>query len=442
MDFILESPKSLSILDRYVHTPTFVGIIPAHDQYHPKLNSVVALFIGFVGSKDSYIIPIKHSECENYSVEQVVPYLKNFKYLFTLSKKEYLYYFSPQQIHDVNLIATLLEGSKPKIHSPVTTIDTFYRIHSDFYEVNTIVPIGKLHEKWQHIFNSIKRYLTVELPPYYEFYNTSTTRVYYMMEQQGIKVTDKFATYYPDIDLKFNAAQGKVYTWYNPYTATTRPSNTFNRVNFAALNKESGVREEIISEFDYLVEFDYDGSHVRLICDQIGYKLTEAPAHEQLANLYFPEQEITPDLYAQSKRISFAAFYGNIPPKYRHLEVFIKLEKYLKELQEGFQKQGYIKDPYTGRPVYIEGKDSPIQKLLNYSIQSLEASRNVVVLEKLLKYLRNKKSKVILYTYDAFLIDFSKQDEKTTLSEIKELLSEQGRYPVKFKYGKTLNFKS
>ena len=439
MDFILESNKGLSILDDYLECSAFLGIIPLNDRYHPKLNGVSAVYLAFKESKQSFIIPIQHSECDNYNLEDVINYIKKFKNIYTISRKEALYYLGPNNFVDISLIAILLEGAKLESRTPVTAIDYFYRVHSDFYPINSIIPIVKLHEKWDHVFNSFKRYMIKNLPDYFNFYNKKSINVYYLLEQSGISITNRFFDYYLDVEDKYNLLDNKLYTWYNPYTITTRPSNTFNRINFAALNKESGVRGEIVPEFDFLVEFDFDGSHVRIVCEEIGYELTSEQAHIQLAELYFPNQEITSELYEQSKKVTFNAFYGNIPEKYKGLEIFKKLNNYLIDLESTYVKFGHLTDRYTGRPIHIEGTNPSISKLLNYNIQSLESSRNVIVLEELLKYLKNKKSNLVLYTYDSFLIDFSKQDGKNVLEDIRIILSSNDKYPVKFKYGKSLN---
>ena len=52
--------------------------------------------------------------------------------------------------------------------------------------------------------------------------------------------------------------------------------------------------------------------------------------------------------------------------------------------------------------------------------------------------LQNKKTNVVLYTYDSFLFDFSKEDGIETLDDIKEILEEGGKYPIKFKHSKDL----
>lgn len=440
MEYVLDAEKSLEILEDYVNLPTFLAVIPRNDHYHPRINEVAAIYLAFKGSNDSFIIPINHTEGVNQDLNIVIEYLKKYKDLFSLSRKEILYYLGNLKVKDISLIAILLEGSKIELNPATPTIDYFYRVNSDYYPVNSLIPISKLHEKWDFIFRSVSRYLKVKLPSYFSFYNDKAMKVYYALEYYGIRVDEGFSGYYQDLEERYNIHNGYAYCWYNPYTYTTRPSNAFNKINFAALNKVSGVRGHIIARNDYLVEFDYDGSHLRLLCEEMGYPLTNEPAHMQMAKLYFQEKEITPELYDRSKKITFGALYGDIPTKYENLDFFVKFKKYLKELEDSYKTKGYIKDSHTGRPIYIESEEYSIAKLMNYNIQSIEASRNVTVLERLIKYLNNKKSKVILYTYDSFLIDFSKEDTKECLSDIEKILSEDGKYLVKFKYGKNLNF--
>ena len=77
-------------------------------------------------------------------------------------------------------------------------------------------------------------------------------------------------------------------------------------------------------------------------------------------------------------------------------------------------------------------------KLMNYMMQSLETSRNILILKEVLRYLKNKKSKIVLYTYDSITFDFSKEDGKETLEDIKNILEEGKKYPIKFKYSNNL----
>ena len=78
------------------------------------------------------------------------------------------------------------------------------------------------------------------------------------------------------------------------------------------------------------------------------------------------------------------------------------------------------------------------QKLFNYVIQSLETSRNILILREVLGYLRSKKTKVALYTYDAILFDFSIADGKETLQQLERILNQGSKYPVKYKSSQNL----
>ena len=85
----------------------------------------------------------------------------------------------------------------------------------------------------------------------------------------------------------------------------------------------------------------------------------------------------------------------------------------------------------------IKKEDHPkihAQKLFNYYIQAAETYNNVLKIKEIQDYLKDKKTKLILYVYDAFIFDFSKEDGKETLIKLQHILSE--KFPVKIKTGK------
>jgi hypothetical protein len=86
----------------------------------------------------------------------------------------------------------------------------------------------------------------------------------------------------------------------------------------------------------------------------------------------------------------------------------------------------------TENRTFVSDTDINRNKLFNYIIQSKETSTNVILLEKVLDYLKDKKTKIVLYTYDAFLFDYSKEDGDI-LQDITEMLE----YPVTIKQGNT-----
>jgi hypothetical protein len=59
----------------------------------------------------------------------------------------------------------------------------------------------------------------------------------------------------------------------------------------------------------------------------------------------------------------------------------------------------------------------------------------MAVIHNILLRTKSYKSKLILYTYDAFLWDFDKQDGAMLIKLIKEELEQNGKYPVKLEIG-------
>ena len=130
--------------------------------------------------------------------------------------------------------------------------------------------------------------------------------------------------------------------------------------------------------------------------------------------------------------------YGSIPEEHKDLEFFVKIERYISDLWKKFNEESEINNPYTGKAFTTSLKDMHPQKLMNYLIQSVETSRNIKILKDVLRYLQGKRTKVALYTYDSLLFDFDKTEGKQLLNELEAIMSENNKYPVKFKYSKTL----
>ncbi len=103
---------------------------------------------------------------------------------------------------------------------------------------------------------------------------------------------------------------------------------------------------------------------------------------------------------------TFQIMYGGVPDKWRHIEFFDKVAEYTNKLWKEFTENGVVYAPISQKPFYLTLKDMNAQKLFNYVIQSLETSRNVLILKEVLRFLQTKKTKVALYTYDAILFDF------------------------------------
>ena len=443
MFYIVESDTQLNHLCNLGKKGGYVEVVTTNDRYHPILSSVVAVYIRPLNYKEGYIIPVNHEEGLNVEKSRVQELLKCFEVLYTFNKKNFLYHFSHGNTNDINLMYSMVEYESLQLPNPPQVIQWYYNKYSDKKDLNTIIPLAKLFEKcernYRSLEESIEQYKSITEDVSWPFYNSLSTAVFYLSEHNGVKVIyDQFLDKFTPANPRFSIQDNIAYTSYNLYNPTSRPTNAFNSVNFAAIPKKPEYRKAILPKNDVFVEFDFDGYHVRLIGEQVGYEFTPESVHTQLGRMYFDKEELTEEEYKQSKQNTFQMMYGGIPDKYRHIEFFDRVASYIRETWNTFTVDGVVRAPISNKPFYSNLKDMNPQKLFNYIIQSLETSRNILILKEVLGYLRDKKTSVALYTYDAILFDFAKEDGKETLIDLQRILEQNGKYPVKYKHNTNL----
>lgn len=439
MFYIVESQDQIDRLKGYANQGAYVEVISSNDSFHPILTYTVAVYIRLLDSIEGFIIPINHTEGLNVDKNCVYELLKQFKTLYTYDKKQLLYHFVLTGVVDISLLNTMINFDRKDLPRTNSTYNWFYNRMSEYKDLNAIIPIVKLYEKCEDNYKHLDCILQYEIPNGFEFYNKTATTVFFMIERAGLRVVyQPFLELFKPNNPVFSIQDNIVYTSYNLNNITSRPTNAFNSVNFAAIPKAPEYRKAIIPQNDYFVEFDFDGYHLRLLCEQIGYELTEESAHIQLARLYFGKDEISEEEYAKAKQTNFHAIYGKIPPEFAFLEIFEKIQNYINSLWKQFNEQGYVEDPISGKRFTKQLPDMHPQKLMNYMMQSLETSRNILILKDVLMFLQNKKTKIALYTYDAIVFDFKKEDGKQVLEDLQKILEQGKKYPVKFKYSKNL----
>jgi hypothetical protein len=260
----------------------------------------------------------------------------------------------------------------------------------------------------------------------FSFQNFRTVDIFYHIEKNGIKVDKNcFIEYYNGrlTNPQFNLSRSKIYTQYNLNTTTSRPSNTFNSINFAALNKDNSERMCYRPENDKFIELDFQGYHPRLIGELVGFE--------------FPKDKNTYDVLGEvldvdrqaAKELTFKQLYGGVWSEYQNKPFFKDVVRYTDDMWDTYQ---YGKRLVTENKIFIPDAEMTKSKLFNYIIQSKETSTNVQILELVLSWLEGKKTKLVLYTYDAFLFDYSNEDKGL----IQEIINMVG-YPVNVKQGKT-----
>ena len=439
MFYLVEEEDKLIQLGRLVKLGCYIDIIPTNDYYHPKLSSTVAVYIRILGSENGYLIPINHSEGLNVAKDRVYSILKQSGKLYTLDKKKLLYYFNIQSATDLSLLYSMTTFERLEYSKDNSTVNWYYSKYSDKQDLNSIIPITKLYERCENTFNSIEKYLDLEIPSGFEFYNQTATNVFYLLEQNGVGIEkNQFIELFTPKNPIYNIKGDRTYTSYNLYNSTSRPTSNFNSVNFAAIPKTEEHRTSFKPQNDFFVEFDFDGYHLRLLAEQINYPLTEESAHKQLAKHYFGTEDITEEQYIQAKQINFQAIYGKIPEEHKELKIFREIQKYIDAMWSSFNESGYVCNTQSGKHFSKELKEMHPAKLMNYMMQSLETSNNILILKEVLRYLQDKKTFIALYTYDSVVIDLSLGDGKQVPNSILKIMEGGGKFPVKWKAGKDL----
>ena len=437
MFYIVEEEDKLSQIESLVKLGCYVDIIPSNYHYHPKLSSTVAVYIRLLNSDSGFIIPINHSEGLNVDKKRVSTILSNTSKLYTPNKKELLYHFNLQSAIDISLLYSMVKYDK--LEYSHDDLNRFYSKYAEYEKVNNLIPLSLLYKSCEKAYDKVSKAISLNIPNGFDFYNKTATNVFFLLEQSGIGVYyEPYREMFKPRDAKYNTLDNSVFTSYNLYNVTSRPTNAFNSVNYAAIPKGTEFRKCFRPNNDYFVEFDFDGYHLRLLAEQIEYKLTQESAHKQLAKLYFEKDEISDEEYQEAKQINFHAIYGKIPEKWAFLEIFTKIDNFIRDLWGRFENDGEVLAPISGKPFSRGLKEMNPHKLMNYVMQSLETSRNINILKEVLRYLKNKKTKAVLYTYDSILFDFSKEDGKEILEDLELILSENNKYPVKFKFSKDL----
>ena len=422
MFYILERSSQLP----HSFEDCFVRFIPTNDNFHPTLTDLSLIYIRPLNDKKGYIMCLNHNESLSIDKIELLDWLLNHTgKLWTLDKKKALHWLYPlsDKLFDVNFLEPVDIKSLDN-----ACISYYYSKHNALSNVNCLIPISKHYEICETIFDIalpiIKQYTLSDVT--FQFNNFRTANVFYNIETNGIKVDKNcFIDYYQGklINPQFNLNRSKIYTQYNLYTTTSRPSNTFNSINFAALHKDNGERACFKPENDKFIELDFQGYHPRLIGEMIGFDFPKDK------NTYDVLGELLGVTQQEAKELTFKQLYGGVWSEYQYKPFFKDVNMFIDDMWDTYQ---YGKRLVTENKIFIPDENITKSKLFNYIVQSKETSTNVQLLELVFSLLEGKKTKLVLYTYDAFLFDYSKEDGNL-IQEIVNILD----YPVNIKQGKT-----
>jgi len=414
MYYLIESVDQLKEFNSRGYKEAFIEVIPYHDSIHPALNQVSLVYIKPIIQKSKgYLLAINHSETLSLDIADVEKVLKTYDKLYTRNQKQLLHYFPIRQLIDISF------GNKKLKEINTTTHEYFYQKFPTYLEINQLIPVSKIYEKCENIYNSIKEYCKIEQNEYYN----KLSKVFFAIENNALTINRRlFDKYHEVTEDAFSIADNAIYTSYNLYTLTGRPSNSFNGINFSALPKDNKSRSAFIPQNDKFINIDISAYHPTLAAKLVKHKFKE-----DIYDEFGSYAGITRD---EAKKLMFQQIYGNIIERYKDWSYFQKIQNYIDELWNQFNKEGYVEIPISGIRFYKKHlEEMNPNKLFNYVLQAYETSQNVDIIWDISRILRGAESKLVLYSYDAFLIDFKKGEEQL-LEEIYNIFK---NYSLKIK---------
>ena len=315
----------------------------------------------------------------------------------------------------------------------VSKLNHFYHTKLPLVKnVNRIIPLYSHLESMQEIGRELKpksgmtdRYKTM--------YHHLIPSVFSSIERLGVPVNDELFLNHYGQDKRYLIQENRVYTSYNLYTKTGRPSNTHGGINYAALNKTDGSRD-IFQSDKLLVNIDFNSYHLFLICDKLGIEIPEN-AHEWLGKMYFNKDTLNDVEYNEAKKITFRNLYGyEMDENVKSLQLFQEIQKFQEGLWAQYQSCGYLVTDYDNH--IVVDKDRPFRNgkniVFNYYIQALETETNVKQMYTLIK----NSLTPILYTYDSMVFEITPDEVEFTRDVLKDKLL----FPYTVKVGHNFNF--
>ena len=406
MYWLVENKDQLRRFQNSGYKEGYVDVVGIDQNLHPAENSISLVYIRPLDATKGFVFPISHTDTLNLTNAEVRKVLSKFDRLYTRDLKAFYHFFPSADAVCCNFPPGSYEPHITKTHKILR------QRFPNLQNLNKLIPVVKHYEAFQADYENLTKCFKYNNQKYADFYKR-VSLVYYNIERAGIGID-------PGLFFKHFHPRDKqwVYSQYNLNTTTTRPSNKFGGVNYAALNKKTGERSAFVSRNDYFVEFDVKAYHPVIVSHLIGYDFKDSDVHESFAKMYGVSRD-------KAKEITFQQFYGRVFAKYKDLSYFKLLLSKQNELHSQYESQGYIEEPISGyRFEKAHLGEMNKEKLFNYFLQATESSYNVEILEQIQKILQGSSTKIVLTVYDSFLLDV-KKGEENLLTQIQKVFKDK-----------------
>lgn len=413
------------------------------DEKHSMNNRISFIYI--LSENNEYVINVNNGDGLGIKVEALSQLLdtKHRQLVFNLKSIQHLLPF--KNAFDIDLGRFVGYGYHD-IELGDTQLNQFYKskFKNEPY-LNDSIPIMKQLEL---IGQYVKKCSTTTTTNTDKFIIDATEAFNYI-EHSGLKVDGDYCLTLNPVHL---TNDNIIYTEYNLMTSTLRPSNRHGGVNYAALKKDTGVRKAFVSRFDggELISCDFEAYHPRLLMDiiyqtKLNSKI-DIKEMKWITNFYscgldfytWIGNQIGIDDRNEVKTLIFQNLYGGIRTELLHIPYFKEIQNLTDLLYDTVVKNKCM-FTHLYHIQFNEDRFEPITpaKVLNYYIQAYETERNIKKILKIKEKLEGKLTKLILYTYDAFVFDVYPLEKQYLYTDIIPLLrGGHGRYEVKTTTGK------
>jgi len=418
----------------------YVKLIAKDNNCHNKNNSIIAAFVYDFESEDKYYYNFSHGDVMiDCTFEKFKEEIESGKYIIYVNNKKTYKYWLNSKLVDVNLFGFINNNETLKECSSFTK-DFLGRNYYNINSFNLIVPYVNHQECFDDEVETIKELHEQETDTYcFKFFNDIITDTLFEVEKNGLKVNvDVFKQHF-----KARTYDGFIYTNYNIYNPTGRPSNSYDNINYVALKKDDGSRNSFVSRYDdngHLMMIDFTGFHPYIVANLIDYKVPEEETiYEHLGKQYFGVEEVTSEIIAKSKKLTMVNLYGQISSQYCNIPYFAKVESLKNKYWETFQKKGYVTTPIYKRKITNKHIADPNKnKLFAYIIQAAETEHGIDSLGKCVKFISNKKIVPILYVYDSIVFDVHNDEDSQNVLDLIDIFKNK-RFKVKTYVGNNYN---
>jgi len=420
-----------------------VHVVPVAD-IHPVISTSSLLFIRNILTGKTYYYSFNHPDSKpcNLLFDEIIRKSSNRKW--ALDKKAFDQMFrGVSNTLDANALAWMCGEDVLELSEYDTPAHYLIRKNAAGHErLNLVIPLMKHKEMFDDLANDLSE-LIKDFSPDSTFtrFNDLIIGTLGDLETQGISVDP---TLFRERYKQEPEINNMVHSQYNVYTSTGRPSNSFNGVNYAALNQSDGTRKCFRSRYGAdgcMAVLDYTSFHPRIVSHMVKHEVPlDVDIYAYLAKLYFHKKDVDETDVKNSKSLTFRQFYGGIEDKYLHIKYLANIKSFTEEQWELFNTRGYVETPFFKRRItskHISEPNPP--KVFNYILQATEGELSIPKVKSVLAHLVGKQTKAVLYTYDAILYDFYKPEGMKLLRELKSIMSFDGRFPMKAYIGETYN---